>query len=387
MRILPVIVLFAMLGTAAGVGATMLEFGWKPRHTSSAMEVLLTDDAARPLPRVQVDQEEYDFGRMERDSKLKHTFVVKNIGEAPLTLKEVATTCKCTIGSLRDGQVPPGGWTEVVLEWTALTNSSSFRQSATIETNDPRRPRITLTVFGKVFYAHSIVPQTLVFSGVGAESTRTERAKIYAFSIDDLAISGHELTGSAPAQFFDVKTEPLPAGEYNAEGAKSGALVSVTVKPGLPLGPFQQTIRLRTNLADTPVLEIPVEGAIVGNVSIAGGPDWNRETNVLTLGRAGVVKSAEGAKAELKLIVRGQQAGELNVSVTNVDPSLLKVTAGQTGSFGNARVVPITVELPKGLPPMNHLGTNQGSYGQISLRTGGEDGQDLHLKVRFLVEP
>ena len=51
----------------------------------------------------------------------------------------------------------------------------------------------------------------------------------------------------------DLKDEPL---------AKSGVLVRVTVKPGLPQGPIRQKLVVQTNLASPAELTLPIQGTV-----------------------------------------------------------------------------------------------------------------------------
>ena len=49
------------------------------------------------------------------------------------------------------------------------------------------------------------------------------------------------------AAYFDVSYEPLSKEEVKKEkGASCGLLAKVTVKPGLPLGPINQTIHIKS---------------------------------------------------------------------------------------------------------------------------------------------
>ncbi|MGH7201672.1 MAG: DUF1573 domain-containing protein, partial [Planctomycetaceae bacterium] len=95
----------------------------------------IADDG--PQPKVFVEEPEYDFGVMTVGQTRTHTFMVRNEGDASLKLALKGTSCKCTIGELEHGAVPPGGSTEVTLEWTPESADDQFRQLAQIWTNDP----------------------------------------------------------------------------------------------------------------------------------------------------------------------------------------------------------------------------------------------------------
>ncbi len=78
----------------------------------------------------------------------------------------------------------------------------------------------------------------------------------------------------------------------------------VTLKPGLPLGPIRQTIRLELRMAGVtpnPTVDLPIEGTIDSDISIVGR-DWNSDAARL---RIGDVQRAKGAKRDLFIVLRG----------------------------------------------------------------------------------
>ena len=88
------------------------------------------------------------------------------------------------------------------------------------------------------------------------------------------------------------------------------------MKPGLPLGRFDQWLTVTTNLEDAEKLKIPVIGRVVGNISVHGRPYWNEEQGVVRIGH---VKSATGIRAPLNIVmkvtaVNGQPVAKLSDS-------------------------------------------------------------------------
>ncbi|EMI28199.1 DUF1573 domain-containing protein, partial [Rhodopirellula europaea] len=98
----------------------------------------LKKEWSEDIPKVELpDGNEHDFGIMQPDEEGEHIFRVKNVGDAPLTLKIGASTCKCTVGTLENESLAPGEETEVKMAWTVKTNETTFGQSAELRTNDP----------------------------------------------------------------------------------------------------------------------------------------------------------------------------------------------------------------------------------------------------------
>jgi hypothetical protein len=74
-----------------------------------------------------------------------------------------------------------------------------------------------------------------------------------------------------------------------------------------------------------------------------------------------------------------------------VDPDLLdvlKVEIGQTTPVNNGAMSQtlLTIAIPPGSPPANHLGSDTGKLGQIKIRTNHPNVPMLRILIRFAVE-
>jgi hypothetical protein len=183
-------VLGLLLGVGVGYGSSLTSFMsggeyFVPNNSeqpdiSSSSNVSSGQIAVSEIPRARVsvlNGEKHEFGTMIRDTRKSHTFLFKNVGNAPLTLKKGETTCKCTFSELETGEVPPGGTVSVMLEWDGKSSTPMFTQSAEIITNDPERTVVRLAVEGVLEDAVRVLPETIVLSNLpgDVESVRTVR--------------------------------------------------------------------------------------------------------------------------------------------------------------------------------------------------------------------
>jgi len=393
MKIWLVVGLAAVLGAAAGFGTALVRVRiWPSSDGSSLGAVERTDPRMPPLaepggpqPKVVVDADTHDFGLMDNHATGRHDFLFTNPGDAPLTLEAGDTSCKCTLSKLEKTKVAPGESTTVGLEWTGEDFLGPFRQTATIFTNDPSHPRITLTIKGRISASTRVVPSELVFSRISVGETASATVRVFGYRPEPLEIAGHELSDPTTAEQFEVRFEPLPSDQVEEElDAKSGYSVEITVKSGLPLGAFRQKILLRTNLEDSPTVEIPVKGVVGSEISIVG-PGWDEETGILTLGS---VNSRVGIERTLIIRVGGPHRKEVNFELIESVPDLLRVKPGKLRELNNGRVTltPLTIQIPKGARPANYLGSEQGEFGRITLKTNHPQAPELRILVRFAVE-
>ena len=389
MRIVTVIILTsAALGIGLGVGLTWAELGpfSRPPKGLGLDEPVPSD---RPLPRVVVTGDDtHDFGRMERDSTRSHTFAIRNDGDAPLKLVKRSTSCKCTTSLLENEMVLPGKTAQITLEWTTITDAADFRQTATIETNDPRRQFLTLTIHGKVTHSHKVAPEELAFTRVQASEGAHQDLYVYSYGESELSISGHEFLESATTDFFGLEISPMPEELLKKEdGARAGKIARVVLKPGLPLGPLHQTIRLRLNLPDEPVVEIPIMGEVIGDLTVVGPrSQWNDELQVLTLG---TIKSRVGAKSRgMYLLVKAEDREQLKLQVRDVAPPILKFSFDEPRELAGRGLlqIPFTVEVPPDAPIGDYSGTIRGNAGHVQIETGIANSPRLRLIVKFTVE-
>ncbi len=372
----------------------MVRLGMSSRQDVLSDAVLGNSDPRMPTiapgggsqPKVVVDQEDYNFGLMDSNAKGRHEFIFKNAGGSALVLTEGDSSCRCTVLKLPKGSIAPGESAKVALEWTGNEFIGPFRQSAVIFTNDPARRRVTLTISGQIQVALRAVPRELVFSRVSAGQAATAEGRLYCHLPEPLEIVDYVLSDRETADLFEIIFEPLTPDQIGEEdGAQSGYLVRVTVKPGLPLGAFEQRILIRTNLESASSVDIPVKGTIGSDISIVGR-GWNAETRVLSFG---TVSSREGARRTLMLVARGPHRKEVKFKTIRVVPDdVLKVELGRTTPINKGAVTqtPVVIQIPKGSRPANHLGSEQGKLGEVIIETKHPQAPTLRILVRFAIE-
>ncbi len=390
MRILISAVVVVVVGAAAGAGTAFV----RVRMTEADLEVMLQGAAVRSedLPKpgephgvVVIDETEFDFGAMDDDVSMSHEFVFCNEGNATLKLTKGDTTCRCTVVDMEEVLIPPGESAPVKIEWTSNNEAGPYRQTATIFTNDPSRPRVTLTIQGTVMSAVRVDPSDLVFRGLTVDQTATAEVRVLSYLAEDFQIAEHAWDDPKTARNFHVTYRPLSSDELKDEpDVRSGYVVKVTVEPGLPLGPFRQKIHLKTNLEDSPTVEVPVEGTVGSDISIVGR-GWNEKNGVLTFGTVG---SKQGAERRVQLLCRGPLNADVAYEIAAVEPSWLEVELGEKTMVNEGRVAltPLTVTIPKGAEPAVFLGARAGDFGRITIETNHPQAPQLRILVRFAVE-
>jgi hypothetical protein len=382
-----------VVGLAAGIGTAWYEVELTPRQfepnnmTVAAFEAR-QHEAEKLGAKVEVvNGATFDFGTAQRNSKDKHVFIIRNIGDEPLTLTKGSSSCKCTLSELKQGTVSPGESSEVALEWHLTTEGDQFRQTAEIYTNDPRQPTILFVVQGSVTDWVRLEPRELVLSDVsGSEGTQVGFS-LYGFQVDRLAVVEHRFEHPETAGYFDLTFVEQDPSNLEMTPAPSALLrATLTVKPGLPLGPLNQTIHLKTDIEQAPELELPISGSVVGDISVVGTGLFRQQTNLLTLGQ---VDGEKGIETTLRILVKGPYRQDVRLKIKEVDPpGVLAVQLGESVPINNGAVYmhPLTVSVPKGSRPVARMGSDREDYGRIVIETTHPDTSLLRIGIRFAVK-
>ena len=312
-------------------------------HESNPFE--LTTEG--PLPKSVVDETIHEFDRLAVGATGKHTFEIRNEGDAPLMLAKGKSTCKCTGFTVGLKEVAPGESAEIELAWVPKSELLDFVQMATVWTNDPDQPKVELRVEGAVVPLISTIPKgTWAFGTISEGSPSVVHGVIAAYLADSFEIESIE----ASSEHITVDYEPLPPEEAKKMHALSGYKLTCTISPEVPVGTFLEKIKVNTSLEEAPQVQFTLAGNRVGPFQVIG-PGWVQAKQMLQLGR---FKAAEGKQTHISFFVAVPDGLEFAFDEAQVTPPLLNVSVERDESFGatngRERHV-IQIEAPPGTTP------------------------------------
>lgn len=334
----------------------------------------------------------FKFGNMESGATQRHTFPIRNEGDAPLSVNFVSHTCKCTEVRLGGELVEPGAGivvpahdaAEIMLEWAAKVAPGPFRHGATFTMNDPNLSRLEIIVEGEIVGSTSLEPSQLLFGSIHVGQPGKAEMVVMTFLDPEVEILSHEVIGDQLKGRMKVTFEPLPKDKLPNPQAKGGVKVIAEYDSGGTIGPFSGSLKLVTNLKKSDRFEVPVHGTVKGDVSIFG-KGWNEANGLL---RMAPITSAAGGSSSLYINIRGEHAGDAELKIERVEPPELKATLGEREKIRDGLVrVPLTLEVPAGTRPMVRAGEDEGGEGEIVLATTLPDTKQVRLRVLFTVQP
>ncbi len=110
----------------------------------------LTDAELAKAPKMEFNEEAFNFGTITQKETIKHTFSFKNTGKETLIIRKVSTTCSCTASEPSSYNIAPGQEGNIVVTFNAAGKIGKQFQTITLITNDPHKPDKLLRMIGTV---------------------------------------------------------------------------------------------------------------------------------------------------------------------------------------------------------------------------------------------
>lgn len=339
---LSVCLIVVVIGTSIGWAVNHYSFGWREaRFGELRMDgsvdadnlrehlVSLRPNAASKaeLPNGSI----HDFGSMAQGEQGEHTFVIKNVGNAPLTLKKGASTCKCTLANLEKGSLAPGEETTVKLEWTVQTAEPQFSQNAEIRTNDATIGAISLQIRGKVYREVEFVPDSITFGEIAADDAFEFAGEMYSYLDDTITIQKVSFGSKRLNALSEIQWEALPRENYDLvhEQAKQAFRFVAKVKPGLDQGSVSTPLKVQFSKASEPnsqdpenwyVTTVSCAGSVVGELTVLKTSLVKTSSNDVNYLNIGDVGPGDDLEYPFLLKFKGSQAAKTNLSIGACTP-------------------------------------------------------------------
>jgi len=205
-------------------------------------------------PAVSVEPQRLDFGSLPQNTARKATVTIGNTGDELLHIRDVETSCGCTVVELAREDLQPGETVDLTVEF----NSKQFMGPQTkyihVFTNDPQRGAVDIVITADVqVHLYMNPPKRLVgfeVSKVGERPTRT-----WDFWTKD--VPELELTAASyPEDWIALDIE------NGVDGDPQRSRVTFTLL-GDKAGRYRDQARLRTNIPEEPSVTLELGARVV----------------------------------------------------------------------------------------------------------------------------
>ncbi|MDR3196377.1 MAG: DUF1573 domain-containing protein [Planctomycetaceae bacterium] len=390
------IVFSVILGVLVGIGTSISALtinAWNPeleykKHADIMLEAAAK--ASNPNAKAFVENSVYDFGIKGVQEKGQHDFPIKNTGTAVLTLEVNRTTCTCTGIVLSSKSLKPGDTAIATVHYDAeRATTGPYQQGGTIVTNDPENREIVLSIKG-IFTSPIVVsPASVLFPTIPASESRSAVIRFYGFEKTPLQL---EIPEWNDLDHFELHLQPSELNEADKADSMrkhAGSVYEgrVTVKPGLPVGTFQEKFFFKSNYSSEPAFELSVRGQITGSGVSISGTGFNKETGCVLLGKT---RAGQKIVKDISVQFTGTAAFRAGLKIKEIKPVWLKTVLSEPRDLGGEsvrrRLYSLTLEVPADAPVCNFLKSDEENVAMITLETGLDDTPVLKLPVQFAVE-
>ncbi|WP_293879355.1 MULTISPECIES: DUF1573 domain-containing protein [unclassified Sphingobacterium] len=128
-----VLALLAMFFFSCGNANKGKEEGARIATDTAAADSL--SKAAAQLGKVEFEESAFDFGQVKEGAQVKHTFVLKNTGDAPVIISKVTASCGCTQPEFSKSPILPGGTSEIHVTFNSEGQVGKQQKIITIQSN------------------------------------------------------------------------------------------------------------------------------------------------------------------------------------------------------------------------------------------------------------
>ncbi|MCM8808265.1 MAG: DUF1573 domain-containing protein [Candidatus Omnitrophica bacterium] len=254
------------------------------------------------IPRIRIEPQEYNFGYVFPEAKLKHTFAIKNEGNSPLIINRIRKSCSACI-KIKLGKriILPQKKVELEVTFIAPKFRTRVRDFVAIHSNDPFEPIKMVYLVAEVIPNIEITPSLINFGIVEfTELPVTQKLIIYQNSDDVTDVPKIKIVGSGEKFITNFK-----------KFQDKKWILSVILPRNFPLGPISKRIIVELNNKKSSTIEIPILGKVVGDV-------YAKPDELLF----GITEPLKKKNQEIEICSRKE--GIKNLNITTIEPSFLK---------------------------------------------------------------
>lgn len=110
----------------------------------------LSQNEMASAPVISAEKEIFDFGTVKQGTKIEASYIIRNTGKRDLLIRDVQTSCGCTVAVPGDKIVKPGKSTNIKAVFDTRGYKGTQNKLVMVISNDPKTPKLTLWLKGTV---------------------------------------------------------------------------------------------------------------------------------------------------------------------------------------------------------------------------------------------
>ncbi len=209
-------------------------------------------------PKIQLDEDVFNFGSVKQGTKVTHEFKFKNLGDADLVITDVKTSCGCTAAVTSTRNIAPGQEGTLLVNFNSSGRSGPQNKTITLVSNDPENPRLMVRITGKVDRGDQpqirIEPKDLDIGVIDPGGSKSSEVTITNTGTADLVLES--FVGRSHVSVRNA-TEEKKITLKPRESVK----IEVVATPEKTSGIYQGYLQIRNNSSQR-IVTIPVYGYV-----------------------------------------------------------------------------------------------------------------------------
>ena len=195
----------------------------------------------------------YDWGKVgPKDSPLKATIKIKNVGTELLKITDVHPGCGCTkTAELDKKELQPGEVASTELSLAVGNTTGDLTKSVTITSNDATSPTKILYLKAHIVRPIQLSSQYLVFNDLKVGLQSEAKLSVKNSTTSDITLSDFEVTNGLT---INMKKPVVIKG-----GSEAEIIAHITPKEK---GYFNAMVKMKTSNPEVPTLDITAYGNV-----------------------------------------------------------------------------------------------------------------------------
>jgi len=95
-------------------------------------------------PRIRIEPESFDFGRVLPERTLRKEFRLRNLGDEALLIERISKSCGCTEATTEASTLAPGGSTPLLVQLTTPRAAGEVEERVLLRSNDQETPLLEI---------------------------------------------------------------------------------------------------------------------------------------------------------------------------------------------------------------------------------------------------
>ncbi len=327
--------------------------------------LLIAFSAAAEGPMIVSMPSALDFGTMEQHQIKKDVLTLRNAGDAPLIIKEIKTTCGCTVAEQDKNELAPGEATQVNITFDSKKWEGEQTKFIKVFSNDPVNPVLDIALNVIIHVPIVITPghRSCGFGAVTPGEKPIQKVNLHSMDIADLDVTASEYD----RDIFEITINE----DYGNSDADIELLFGIADNP--PVGNFRKIARFTTNVPEQPTFDIELFVNIVDLISIK--PE---EVNFRYIQKNKLMQKVfivEPSSKEFSVKVTSAEIDLEGFEVTKIEP-----TPGGNGSMVTIQGYPLKTSNPLAIEANGRMS------GTLLIKTDSEVRPELEATIKYLLK-